>query len=262
MYEGATGLDMLVARRPLGEGDPLVTEQDTKAPQRARGGGQEPRRYEHRTERSRQYFPPIAACLPHAHPVGMSTFEGGWICESCWKSNRESDLVCYRCKALQPGYRVVADEPRRREPRQPRTSVLRPIARRVAAVGRGSTASAARLVSQLGRGSLAAGRLIVLVPVNLMTAAITGVARLARVVGRFAAAVSRITTDAGRGVATAAMGVARAAAAAVGHGEAWIANAIGAAARGLGAGVNRVAASLGAIARRLATGPRQGHQQR
>jgi hypothetical protein len=26
-------------------------------------------------------------------------FAGGWICRSCWSSNRGSDLRCYRCKA-------------------------------------------------------------------------------------------------------------------------------------------------------------------
>jgi len=184
----------------------------------------------------------------------MSTFEGGWICKGCWKSNRESDLVCHRCKALQPGYRMVPDDPSGREPRQPRTSVVRPIARQVAAVGRRSAASTTRHVAQLRRSSVAAGRFVVMVPVNVIIAAITGGARVAGAVVRFVVAVSRTTTDAGRRGAIAAMGVVHAATASIGRGTAALARrgaeAIGAAAKGLGAGVNRSAAALLAIAHR------------
>ena len=192
----------------------------------------------------------------------MSTFEGGWICKNCWKSNRESDLVCYRCKALQPGYRLVPGEPRRRKPR----SFVRPTARRVAAVGRGSAVSAARVVTQLGRGSLAAGRAVLLIPVNVVTAALTGTGRISRAAGQFAGAMARAARGAGRRAAIRATGVARAAAASFTYGVAWparrFAHAISAAARGLGAGVNGVAASLGTIAHRLTPGQRHGHQRR
>jgi hypothetical protein len=196
----------------------------------------------------------------------MSTFEGGWICQSCWKSNRESDLVCYRCKALQPGYRLVPDEPRRREPRQPRTSVVRPIARRGAAVSLDSAASAARFVTRLGRRSLAAGRAVLLIPVNVVNAALSAVARVSRAAGQFVAATVRGAGRGGRRLAGAAVGSVRASAALIGHGVAWPARrgatAISAAARGLGAGVNGVAASLATIAHRVTPGQHQGHQRR
>lgn len=101
----------------------------------------------------------------------MSTFENGWICKVCWKSNREQDIRCYRCKSLHPDYHEVTEAPRTRQPRAPRRPVIQPLfARAGAGVNRAASALAVA-VGAVGNGVARMGRIGASSAVRILRAA-------------------------------------------------------------------------------------------